>query len=226
MRKINIIYCGYREWALSVFDIIKNHKNVGKIVLVKDNENFINDYVNYSEVDCIFFVGWSWIIKDSIINRFLCLGVHPSDLPNYRGGSPLQNQIIDGVINTKVSLFQLTREIDDGPVWLKQDLKLTGDSMKDVFGNLVISTTKLIEEFLNSYPDIKPSKQNIKQGSYYKRRKPTDSKIERKDFVDKPLPELYNKIRCLTDPYPNAFIEDEIGNKLIFTGIHFIEKKE
>ncbi len=35
------------------------------------------------------------------------------------------------------------------------------------------------------------------------------------------LLEIYNKIRCLTDPYPNAFLEDEHGNRLFFEGISY-----
>ena len=30
------------------------------------------------------FYGWSWIVKEKIYNNFLCLGLHPSKLPEYK----------------------------------------------------------------------------------------------------------------------------------------------
>ena len=39
------------------------------------------------------------------------------------------------------------------------------------------------------------------------------------------LKELYNFIRCLTDPYPNAFIEDNEGNRLVFKNVNYIPAK-
>ena len=36
---------------------------------------------------------------------------------------------------------------------------------------------------------------------------------------------IYNFIRCLTDPYPNAYFEDDKGDKVFFKDVSFIEKK-
>ena len=58
------------------------------------------------------------------------------------------------------------------------------------------------------------------------RRKPGDSKIELDEFMEPNLVSLFNKIRCLTDPYPNAYIEDKHGNKLFFTGARIEEGNE
>ena len=44
------------------------------------------------------------------------------------------------------------------------------------------------------------------------------------DFVNKTPEELYNFIRCLTDPYPNAYLEDDEGNRILFTGVKYINK--
>ena len=50
--------------------------------------------------------------------------MHPSDLPKYAGGSPIQHQIINGVINSKATLFEVTKEIDSGPILYKTNLSL------------------------------------------------------------------------------------------------------
>ena len=36
--------------------------------------------------------------------------------------------------------------------------------------------------------------------------------------------EIYNKIRCLTYPYPNAYTKDINGNKLFFKEVAFKNK--
>ena len=85
---MRIILIGYREWALNAFSNFKDLK------IIKSNEdlnNFLNTY-NSKEDLCLIFAGWSEIIKLEIINKYLCICLHPSDLPKFRGGSPIQNQ--------------------------------------------------------------------------------------------------------------------------------------
>jgi methionyl-tRNA formyltransferase len=43
-------------------------------------------------------------------------GIHPSLLPKYRGPSPLQQQILDGITDTGVTLYQLDTGQDTGPI--------------------------------------------------------------------------------------------------------------
>lgn len=153
------------------------------------------------------------------------MGIHPSNLPDFRGRSPLQHQIIHGLTKTKVTLMTLSPDkIDAGDIWLKEDLDLSGDTMNDVFENLITSSTKLLYSFFNEYPKIEATEQNIKNGTYFKRRKPEESKLSKEDFANKTLKEIYNFIRSLTDPYPNAYLEDEFGNKLVFKNVTYITK--
>jgi len=221
----NVIFCGYREWAFEIFKKISNHPNLNVVSTITSNQEFKDKSQRFDSknIDFILFIGWSWIIEKEITQNFLCLGIHPSDLPEFRGGSPLQHQIIQGLINSKVTLMTLSDDkIDAGDIWLKEDLYLSGDSMSDVFGNIVNSSVKLLNSFLASYPGIKSHAQNVESGSYYKRRKPEESKLSKEDFSNKSLKELYNFIRSLTDPYPNAYLEDEFGNKLVFKSVNYI----
>lgn len=223
----NVILCGYREWAFQIFKKIYDNPNINVIATFKSNQEFKERIltIETKRIDFIIFIGWSWKIEMGVTQKFLCLGIHPSDLPYFRGGSPLQHQIMQGVKKSKVTLMTLSPDkIDAGEIWLKEDLDLSGDSMNDVFKNLITSSTKLLNEFLNEYPGIIAKEQNIKDGTYYKRRKPEESRLSKQDFANKTLKELYDFIRSLTDPYPNAYIEDEFGNKLVFKNVTYIEK--
>lgn len=219
---MNVIFCGYRDWALNIIEEIKNHHFIESYDIIKSKEEFDDKIPKISKkIDFIILLGWSWIISDEITEEYDCIGIHPSDLPNYRGGSPLQHQIIEGVEKTKISLISISKKIDGGDIWMKEEFSLKGGSMKAVFKNLEKSSISLLNKFLNSNGDIIKEKQNLTLGSYYKRRTPGESKIELSDFSNKSLEEIYNFIRSLTDPYPNAYLEDSKGNRLYFKDVRY-----
>lgn len=223
---INVILCGYRSWAKEIFDDISTHKNVNIIYKINNYEEYKNIEKQFEDnIDLILFIGWSWIIPPETTNKYLCLGIHPSDLPNYRGGSPIQNQIINGVVDTKVTLITLSDKLDGGDIWLKENLSLEGEKIDDIFKNIVKSSIKLLNNFFDKYPNIQPIKQDLSKGSYYKRRTPNQSLISKENFQKMSLLEIYNTVRCLTDPYPNVYLEDEEGNKLFLTGVKYIPKE-
>ena len=224
---MRVIFCGYRSWALNIIDEIKKHKKINSCEVISSKEEYdfkFNKLV--INADLIVFLGWSWIIPKEITNKYLCVGVHPSDLPNYRGGSPIQHQIINGVIETKISLMTISEKLDGGDIWLKHDLDLGGDNIEVVFKNLENSSINLFNTFFDLYPNINPIKQDLTKGSYFKRRNPEESRIKIEDFENKPLKEIYNTIRCLTDPYPNTYIEDSAGNRLYFKEVKYIPKSK
>ena len=223
---INVVCFGYRPWAIRIFETLKKHPKVNCLDIIGSKKEYdTKKWMVSKEIDVLLFIGWSWIIPSNITNTYLCLGIHPSDLPNFRGGAPLQHQIINGIIKSKVSLITLSEKLDGGNIWLKEQLDLSGDNMQIIFNHLVESTSKMLIKFFDVYPNIRPEKQKIKEGSYFPRRKPEDSKLDFSEIKNMSLKQIYNFIRALTDPYPNAYFEDEKGNKLIFKSVEFIEKE-
>lgn len=221
---MRIVFCVYRDWALNVAKRVLKNNTTHKIKVIESNEDFINSSQSIVDnSDLLVFIGWSWIIPSSITENILCLGMHPSDLPLYRGGSPLQHQIINGVIDTKISLITLSEKLDAGDIWMKEPISFLGDNMNQILRRLEDSTVNLIEGFISVYPNISPVKQTISEGTYYSRRKPSDGRLLPDDFREKSLKELHNFMRCLTNPYPNSFLEDEFGNRLYFESVRFEE---
>jgi methionyl-tRNA formyltransferase len=221
---MNVVFCAYRKWALSVVEKIGLEScGIDKAVVIKTEKDFLKNIEQIDfEIDLIILIGWSWILNDQVISRYNCFGIHPSDLPSFRGGSPLQNQIIRGVVESKVSLMSISSKLDAGNIWLQERLSLSGSNMDEVFDQLVCSCVVLIRGFIAEYPNLTPRVQDLSEGSYYPRRRPSDSRLEPDEFATKSLEELYNFIRCLTDPYPNAYIEDSSGDRLYFTGVKLV----
>ena len=198
---MKIWICAYRDWALEVYEslIFTNYQ----VELISSKEQFDSKYKEFKEDDVVFFIGWSWILPNDIVSKYNCICLHPSPLPKYRGGSPLQHQIINGEKESAVTFFRMTNKLDAGPILYQQKFSLDGD--------LININTRIkdlaIEGILNilsqSYKEII---QDESKSTFYRRRKPEESEITISDFQTNSAKQLHDKIRCLQDPYPNAFI--------------------
>ena len=74
------------------------------------------------------------------------------------------------------------------------------------------------------FPNVNEITQNNKSIQNYKRLKPEDSNLSNKLINKTTCENLYNLIRCRTEPYPNAFIKDETGT-LYFDNVRFIKNE-
>lgn len=220
--KLNIVCCGYRSWADKIIENIRYDVNI--VDVISDNEVFLAKAPTFQNIDFILFLGWSWIIPAEITSKYLCLGIHPSDLPMYRGGSPIQHQIIDGLQSTKVSLITLSDKLDAGDIWAKEECSLRGDNMNVIFDNIAEATTIMLRKFFPKFRETQPEIQDISKGTYYKRRTEDQSIVTFNELSSMDLDDIYNLCRSLSDPYPNLRVIDKNGNILMFNQIKFIKK--
>ena len=190
------LFCAYREYAIKIYDKLSLHYNV---ILLTNPKKLSYNYVKKINPEIIFFPDWSWIVPDQIIDNFTCVCFHESNLPKFRGGSPIQNQIIRGIEKTKSTAFIMTKQLDDGEILLQKDLSLKG-SLENIFDRMFRNDYDMIEKIIKC--QYKKRKQSGKP-SLYKRRKKEDSELMNLDY---PKKYLYNFIRMLSDPYPNAFL--------------------
>jgi methionyl-tRNA formyltransferase len=198
------LFCGYRDWSLKLFE--KLSKKYKGMKLISNPKKLTYSNLQKINPKIIFFPDWSWIIPNEIINNFKCVCFHESDLPKFRGGSPIQNQIIRGISKTKTTAFIMTEKLDQGDILLKKNLSLTG-SLNDIFERMIDNDYEMITKIIQK--KYKKTKQKG-TSSIYKRRKPQNSELKHLNYNKK---YLYNFIRMLEDPYPNAFIQ--IGKKRI-----------
>jgi len=216
----SIIFAGYRKWSIEIFNNMQK-KYPSTNWYLADNQEKLKDLFSIENVDVVILAGWSWILSEDQVNSKMVVGLHPSDLPDYAGGSPIQNQILDGLIDSKMTLFKLNSEIDTGDFIYKERMSLSG-TMKEIFEEMTRSGICVLERFILNYPDIKFIKQPG-AGKKCRRIKSAMSKISREQVENMTNLELYNCIRCRQDPYPNVFLEDETG-KLFFKDVKFEPK--
>ena len=125
-----------------------------------------------------------------------------TDLPYGRGGSPLQNLIVRGHKETKISAIKVCKDLDAGDIYLKKDLPLYGTA-EEIFMRSSSVSVRMIEEIITK--NLKPVPQEGKP-VVFKRRKPEESNIV--DISD--LEKMYDYIRMLdAEGYPKAFLETD-----------------
>lgn len=201
-------FFAYRDWALHIYSFLESEYDIN-LFLPKSNLPNPDDYRAF------FYVGWSWKVAPIILERTECVCLHPSPLPKYRGGSPLQHQIMNGEKESAVTLFKMTNEMDAGPIYSQKQFSLDGE-MKEILERITFLGLDMIGDLLNEFEKGAP-KTSPQAGTptTYKRRTPEQSEITAEMIKNCSAEYLYNFIRALGDPYPNAFIKGCDGEKVL-----------
>lgn len=131
------------------------------------------------------------------------INVHPSELPKYRGASPLQTAIFNGEKETAFSVMLVDNLIDHGPILAQKKVEIFPD---DTYGSLYKRLSELYPEFLietlKKYLSgkIKPAPQNDSRATFTKILAREDGKI---DWL-KSAEEIERMVRAY-DPWPGTF---------------------
>jgi len=213
----NILCITYRSWATKIYDMLEQSLPEYNFKIINNQDLYSEDIIKSFKPDIILWYGWSWIIPPNIVEQYECLCLHPSALPKYRGGSPIQNQIINNEKMSAVTIFKMNDGIDTGDI-IKQVPMLLEGNIQEIFNRMTeIGFIATYDLLTNGYS---LRKQNNNKSTYFSRRKPTDSEITVNEILSQPAEYLYNKIRMLTDPYPNAYIKDKNGQKVYITNAY------
>jgi methionyl-tRNA formyltransferase len=186
------------EWNLKYFDqFSKEQKGEWSFASTITELDKLLEVVNPRY---IFFPHWSWVVPEEIVKRHECVCFHMTDLPYGKGGSPLQNLIIQGCDKTMLTALRMEKGIDTGPIYYKKPLSLHG-SAHDIYKRAGRLCWDMISDFIKENPNPV-----LQQGTTtnFKRRTPEQSRIPE----GLSLKGMYNYIRMLDAPgYPKAFLE-------------------
>lgn len=143
----------------------------------------------------------------------LVLNTHPSLLPKYRGPSPYVSALLNGDKETGVSIIKMTEEVDAGPIFLKEKVKIakreTSASLREKLGNLAGNLLlSNLEKIIAG--KIEPTPQNEKEATYTKFFKKEDGLINWEEDAEL----IERKIRAFY-PWPGAFTFFETPKKKI-----------
>ena len=201
----NIVIATIKEWNINnYFELKKELENEYSFYLISNKDELTLEKIEKINPKYIFFPHWSWIIPENIYKNYECILFHMTDLPYGRGGSPLQNLIINKVYNTKISAIKVSKELDEGDVYLKEDFDISKGSANEIYKNASkLIFKKLIPNILRQNPTPVRQEGDVVN---FKRRTPEQSNI--KMLNDVSIANLYDFIRMLDAPsYPKAYLE-------------------
>ena len=201
----NIVIATIKEWNINnYFELKKELENEYSLYLLTNKDELSLEKIEKINPKYIFFPHWSWIIPENIYKNYECILFHMTDLPYGRGGSPLQNLIINKVYNTKISALKVTKGLDEGDIYLKEDFDISKGSANEIYKNASkLIFKKLIPNILKQNP-TPVSQEGVVVN--FKRRTPEQSNI--KMLNDVSIANLYDFIRMLDAPsYPKAYLE-------------------
>lgn len=213
---MKIACVGYRDWSLKIYSKLQRSFSEHQFLIQNSEESYDELELKKFNPSIILFYGWSKIIPNHLLDNYACLMLHPSPLPKYRGGSPIQNQIIRGEINSAVTIFVMNDDVDSGPILKQEYLNLSG-YIDEIFERIEVIGFDLTSQILVEGFDKK--EQDNSKATYFSRLTPEMSEITIKELTEAPSDYLYNKIRMLQDPYPNPFIKTSDGKKMIIKSV-------
>lgn len=198
---MNIVIATIKEINIkNSYKLKKNNCKINKITILTQKDDLTFELIENIKPDYIFFPHWSWIIPSSIYKNYNCVVFHMTDLPYGRGGSPLQNLIVKGIKETKISAIKVEKEIDAGDIYLKENLNLNGTADEILIRASNIIFEKMIPRFLVEKLDARSQSGHTVE---FIRRNNHESEIK-EDFN---LEKIYDYIRMLDgEGYPNAYI--------------------
>ena len=193
-----------------------NNKN---IFYISSEKNLTIEKLEKINPRYIFVPHWNKKNKKNIWSRWDTIIFHMTDLPYGRGGSPLQNLIINKKKSTFLTSLKCNDQIDAGPIYLKSNFALTG-SAREIFKKVDQLIKFQITEIINK--EIVPKEQEG-EPTYFKRRTPSESNLALCQSNN--LDDWYDFIRMLdADGYPNSYIE--LNNmKILFSDAEILNKK-
>jgi methionyl-tRNA formyltransferase len=189
--------------------IIKNCKNL--------KENLKKKY------DVFVVAGFPHIFNQETLNlpKFGSINLHAGPLPKYRGGSPLNWQIINNEKKIGISIIKLNKKIDGGKILIKkyfdlgknQNILNAHKKVNILFKKNIFDS---IHNLLNKIYIKKIGKEN-----YFRQRNRKDSEVKLDEMT---ATYVVNLARSQYPLYTSPFIIDK-NNKIIFKKAYFEKSK-
>ena len=141
-----------------------------KIKLLTPTKIDINLLKNKRKKTILVVAAYGQIISEDILQYYdqLCINVHTSILPRWRGAAPIQRAIMEGDKNTGVSLMKIVKELDKGPVYTYKETPINSKNSSELFDELAILGSNLLKNNLAKIYSgtLNPQEQNEKYATY------------------------------------------------------------
>lgn len=152
--------------------------------------------------EVIVVVAFGQLLKRAVLELPVhgCINLHPSMLPAYRGAAPVQRAVLEGVVDSGLTVMRLVRKMDAGPILLQKpwrmDEKLSAEALLTQAGEL---GAPMILDVLGRISEITPSPQDESLVTFAPPLVKADGVLDFKA----PARDLINRVRAV-QPWPRA----------------------
>ena len=157
--------------------------------------------------DLLVVASFGKIIPQEILKipRLGAINIHPSKLPLYRGPSPIQSQIIDGVTQSAISFILMDEEMDHGPILYQEPFTISeNDTFESLCQKMFVKSAEIFPQIIQDLGKSKttPRLQQHAIATYCNHIKKEDGYF---DINNPPKPTALDKIIRAYYPWPTAW---------------------
>ncbi len=155
-----------------------------------------------SKYQIVFMLSYARIVQEEYLTRHAHnIVVHASDLPKGKGWAPYFWQVLEGKKKVPIVLFEATKEMDNGVIYIKDHISLVGTELHD---ELRTALAKVIErmvlKYVRSFKDL-TGKEQKGTSTYYRKRNAQDSELA----MNKTIQDQFNLLRVVNNEEFPAF---------------------
>jgi methionyl-tRNA formyltransferase len=169
------------------------------------------------QADVMVVASFPWLLPQEVLDapRLAALNVHTAKLPAYRGYHPLNWAIVRDEPEIGITVHYLDAGVDSGdileqaaiPVTDRDDVNTIRERLTPLAGPLLVRALERLAEAGARVPGIQ---QRASQATFAPRRGPEDGRIKWTNTSR----DVFNLVRALASPYPNAFSLREDGPRV------------
>ena len=192
-------------------------------VRVRGDEEFL-DTLRKAEADISVVAAYGQILPVEVLEapKYGSVNVHASLLPMLRGASPIQHAILNGYLETGVTIMQMGPGLDTGDMISKVTVEIGDMNFEQLHDKLAEAGSKLLIETLK---DIEAGKAEfVKQDDNISTYAPMISKQDGHLNFRMSPEQLVNRIRAF-DPWPGAYaVFNDKGENMKFWKAEALDK--
>ncbi|MBQ3306160.1 methionyl-tRNA formyltransferase [Candidatus Saccharibacteria bacterium] len=179
MSKPKVIFFGNGMLADDVLEILEEYTDVIFHAHDKDDLKKVKELKKQHPEAHGILASFGVILKKDLLDLFEpegILNIHPSELPRYRGPSPVETAILNRDRDFGVSIMKLVEKMDAGPIYYQSNIWYEWNYYKDeIYEGLATRATEWLVRNLENLP--KPKPQNDKNATYTKKLDTSMSKL-------------------------------------------------
>lgn len=186
-RGMNIVPNELASWGMSN----------GINVLKPEGRDNLKDLIKTLNPDIVITIAYGQLIPEELLNlpKYGWINVHFSSLPRWRGAAPVQWAILSADKETGVTIFQLDKGMDTGPVYLSESVSIERDETTEILLTRLsnIGADLAIQSLSKIQTGIEPVAQSNSGVTLAPKITKNDGKINWHENTD----EIFNRYRAL-----------------------------